>query len=63
MVTSECRTPPDDFMLMYSSEFLVVTQDTLNGDLVHLSSVLDDLEELGDIMGEMLQNQEEVEVP
>lgn len=63
MVTSECRTPPDDFMLMYFSEFLVVTQDTLNGDLVHLSSVLDDLEELGDIMGEMLQNQEEVEVP
>jgi hypothetical protein len=27
-----------------------------------MSSVFDDLEELGEVMGEMLQNQEEVEV-
>ncbi|KXN91701.1 Autophagy-related protein 17 [Leucoagaricus sp. SymC.cos] len=43
-------------------EFLLSTQESLIGNLVILSGVLDDLEELGDIMGEMLQNQEEVEV-
>lgn len=37
-------------------------QESLTGDLVRLNSVLDDLEELGDIMGEMLHNQDEVEV-
>ncbi|XP_006459322.1 hypothetical protein AGABI2DRAFT_184045 [Agaricus bisporus var. bisporus H97] len=40
---------------------LLAAQDIRNNNLVHLSSVLDDLEELGDIMEEMLQNQEEVE--
>ncbi|KAF5359683.1 hypothetical protein D9756_003340 [Leucocoprinus leucothites] len=43
-------------------EFLLATQESLASDLVQLSGVLDDLEELGDIMGEMLQNQEEVQV-
>jgi len=37
-------------------------QESLTGDLVRLVGVLDDLEELGDIMGEMLNDQEEVEV-
>jgi len=37
-------------------------QESLTGDLVRLIGVLDDLEELGDIMGEMLNDQEEVEV-
>jgi autophagy-related protein 17 len=40
----------------------LATQKSLTSDLVHLSDVLDDLEELGDIMGEMLQGQEEIEV-
>ncbi|KAJ3566149.1 hypothetical protein NP233_g7185 [Leucocoprinus birnbaumii] len=43
-------------------KFFLSTQESLGSDLVHLSGVLDDLEELGDIMGEMLQNQEVVEV-
>jgi autophagy-related protein 17 len=43
-------------------EFLLAAQDARNNNLVHLSGVFDDLEELGDIMEEMLQNQEEVEV-
>lgn len=37
-------------------------QESLTGDLVRLIGVLDDLEKLGDIMGEMLNDQEEVEV-
>ncbi|KAF9453428.1 hypothetical protein P691DRAFT_719521 [Macrolepiota fuliginosa MF-IS2] len=43
-------------------EFLITTQESLDGDLVDLSSSLDDLEKLGDIMGDLLEDQEEVEV-
>lgn len=50
----------DDWNIVSTS--LLAAQDIRNNNLVHLSSVLDDLEELGDIMEEMLQNQEEVEV-
>lgn len=44
------------------SDSLFSMQESLTGDLVRLIGVLDDLEELGDIMGEMLNDQEEVEV-
>ena len=37
-------------------------KDDLKKDLDHLHSILDDLEELGEIMGEMIATQETVEV-
>ncbi|KAF8199671.1 autophagy protein Apg17-domain-containing protein [Pholiota molesta] len=40
---------------------LATTKDNLEKDLNHLHSVLDDLDELGEIMGEMLATQESVE--
>ncbi|KAF8969245.1 autophagy protein Apg17-domain-containing protein [Flammula alnicola] len=40
---------------------LTTTKDNLEKDLEHLGTVLDDLDELGDIMGEMLTTQESVE--
>ena len=45
----------------YSAQ-LATTKDDLKKDLDHLHSILDDLEELGEIMGEMIATQETVEV-
>ena len=48
--------------LILRSEHLLTAQDTSRKDLDHLNTVLDDLDQLGDIMGEILQNQESLEV-
>jgi hypothetical protein len=48
--------------LISRSEHLLAAQDTSQKELDHLNTVLDDLDQLGDIMGEILQNQESVEV-
>lgn len=48
--------------LILRSERLLAAQDTSQKELDHLNTVLDDLDQLGDIMGEILQNQESVEV-
>jgi len=44
------------------SEQLTTTKDNLNKDLEHLNGVLHKLDELGEIMGEMLETQDAVEV-
>lgn len=48
--------------LILRSEHLLAAQDTSRKELDHLNTVLDDLDQLGDIMGEILQNQESLEV-
>jgi len=48
--------------LILRSEHLLAAHDTSQKELDHLNTVLDDLDQLGDIMGEILQNQEGVEV-
>lgn len=49
-------------LLILRSEHLLAAQDTSRKELDHLNTVLDDLDQLGDIMGEILQNQESLEV-
>ena len=44
------------------SEQLKTTKDNLDKDLAHLSNVLDRLDELGEILDEMLQTQDDVGV-
>jgi autophagy-related protein 17 len=44
------------------SELLVNSQEEAKKNLAHLHTILDDLDELGEIMTEMLQTQEAVEV-